>query len=251
MRSIFTVLVLSILGLLIFIIKFRKIKIYFCYFLEFYLVDYAVIFVCLVLAHFYFDIRYNLTSILFFLLGLPQFIILAAVGLFFVRKVGFKISFNVTKFSRSKLIPLILEGFKFGIILSLTSVLVLYIERKPVINPTNPNIMFISIWFFYSMALAIIQETYFRLFLLPFLSFIMRKIKIGFVISTVITSLFSVIMFYEYIGYNIIVMIQIFIMGIILAIVMKTKGWDICIIGATSFYFINFALLGNTIFLFR
>ena len=246
-----TALLISIGGLLIFIWKFSKIKVYFCYLIDFYGAIYLIMLFNLLLSIIFLGQKVRLNSIIDFIIGFPKIVILGAVGIYFLRKSKFKISFNITKFSEKALIPIISDGFKLGIGLSLLSILVLYIKHEPIINPTNPSFLFISIWLSYSISLAVLQETYFRLFTLPFLNYFMRKIKYGLVYAVIIASLIPILMFYEYIGYDLYTMIQIFFCSIILSIVMIKKGWDTCIIGNTIFYFMNFIIFGNTIFLFK
>ncbi len=247
----YIIISLFLIGAAFFIWKFKRVRLFFMYFLEFYGMVYLLLFSNLLLMYIYVSLKFSLIDILSTIISLPGYIILAAVGLFYFKKINFLKSFYLVKFEKEKIISVFRGGVGIGIILSIISVIVLYFKELSLFNPISPNILTITMLSLSSIVISVFEETYLRLFLLSLLSYYLKKLRFGFLLANIITSLLAVLIFFENKGFDQIVLIQVFVNSIVWGYVFKKRGWDTCVIGHAIFKLINFTVLSNGVFLMK
>ncbi len=238
-------------GFLLFVLNYKKLKIYAYFFMEFYGIIFLLLFLDAILLYFFLNEVLGILSIFLILLTLPGLIMMAASGLYYLKKLNFTKSFSIVTFNRYGTI----QGWRTGIIvgsaLSLISIFPLWLKNYQIYNPPSLSFFNVGMLTLSAIIISAREETIFRLFLLPSLTFLFRKLRIAFLLAAVISSLLSVIMYYEFRGMNLVIMIQLFVISIIWSYLFKKKGWDACFLGHTVFNIINFVILGNMHFLMR
>ena len=239
------ILIFSVLGTILSLINFNKIKKYLNIYSEIFGII-AIVYFIVMLTSYFFGYEIKLIVVLITILGLIRSVLVVSLSSYFlIDKMNFPISqflFNNKKdFAIRKYILSIL---KYILIVLSLAILTIALSGNKIIHIENLNTITILYTIINSFLIGFTEETLIRLFLFGMLFYFLKNLKYGLVISIVLSSLFWSLDHFPT-ELNIYKLIFLFFFGIILGIIMYKKGIEACIIVHSIYDVIAFLLLGN------
>jgi len=242
-------IIIFVIAIIFFVALYNKVKIHLKDFLEFSGIVLLLFLANILLAYIFVNHNITFIGIIESLLILPKFLILTSVGIYYLEKLNYTASFGVLRLNKKEFLESYPIGIIVGIILSCGSVLLLLFNNRPVINPVTSGALVIAMFIIYAILLAVAEETYLRLFIQPIINYYFGNNNFGYILSVLITSLIWIVLYYVFVGQNLLLMSHLFINGIVFGYLIKKKGFDSCVIAHTTFNIINLLLFSNSDYL--
>lgn len=230
--------IFSIWGIFLFFKLFREVRTYASILAELFGIV-GILFLSTLLANYFlFQMPIDFNQILIFLIGLIRNTLLASVAIHYFKKnhhtsAPILIDKNFILLKSIKYYKPVLLYF---ILLLIISVIILTLSGTPVIKIKQIPFSLLIVFFLDSIVIAVMEESFTRLFLIGLLYNFFRKIKFGYTVSIIISSLIwssdHFLLEFHFPKF-----LFVFISGIVLGYLMKYKGIESTIITHSLYNF--------------
>lgn len=239
-------LIFSIWGIFLFFKLFREVRAYASILGEAFGIV-GILFLSTLLANYFlFQVPIDFNQILIFLFGLIRNTLLASVAIYYLKKNHLPSApILVDKnFKLLKSVKYYKSIFLCFILLLVISIITLSLSGTQVIKIKQAPILLLTVFFLDSIVIAIMEESFTRLFLIALIYNFFKKIKFGYTISIIVSSLIwsSDHFLIEFHFYK---FLFVFIGGIVLGYLMRYKGIESSIITHSLYNFSAILFLGS------